>query len=116
MTLKTLDYNNMPIKQLNFSAFVMISLLTCVSTLAQEKEAKRKAIPEPKSFTTTGQGEFGGSTIAYRATAKETYLKNKEGEPVTSIWSVAYTVDSKNDVSQRPVTFVFNGGPGSASV
>ncbi len=119
MTLKTLDYNNMPIKQLNFSALlmiVMISLLTCISTLAQEKEAKSKAVPEPKSFTTKGQGVFGGSTIAYNATAKETYLKNDEGDPVASIWSVAYTVEGENDASQRPVTFVFNGGPGSASV
>ena len=39
-----------------------------------------------------------------------------KGNPVASVWSVAYTQDAVTDFSKRPVTFIFNGGPGSASV
>jgi len=54
--------------------------------------------------------------IKYIATASETYLTNKTGDSVASIWSVAYTKDNVANTSKRPVTFIFNGGPGSASI
>ena len=41
----------------------------------------------------------------------------KEGEkPKASIFFVAYTLDDVEDASKRPITFSFNGGPGSSSV
>ncbi len=73
-------------------------------------------IPEPKEFVTKHQINNGGKNIEYTATAKETYLNNENGEPVASIWSVAYTQNNVTNQGSRPVTFVFNGGPGSASV
>ena len=33
-----------------------------------------------------------------------------------SIFFVAYTRDGTSDIGKRPVTFSFNGGPGSSSV
>lgn len=78
-------------------------------------EAAPKPVPEPKSFTTQAEGKFGGTALRYTVTAGETYLRDDKGEPVASIWSVAYTRDGV-DAARRPVTFVFNGGPGSASV
>ena len=59
---------------------------------------------------------FGGKNIEYTTTAKETYLTNKEGDSIATFWSVAYTKTNIGDVTKRPVTFVFNGGPGSASM
>ena len=53
--------------------------------------------------------------MKYKATAGEMHLRNKKDEPSASIWSVAYTAEGA-DQTVRPVTFVFNGGPGSASV
>jgi len=85
------------------------SLLWCQDTLNE------KVIPEPKVFVTKHQINNGGKTIEYTATAKETYLKNDNGEPVASIWSVAYTQNNIPPES-KPVTFLFNGGPGSASL
>jgi carboxypeptidase C (cathepsin A) len=92
--------------------------LLCMVTLAQEpkKDTSPKPIPEAKSFVTKHQGVFGGKTIDYTATAKETFLTNKDGDSIATFWSVAYTKTSMGDVTKRPVTFVFNGGPGSASV
>lgn len=73
-------------------------------------------VVSPKMFVTEHQGTFGGQSINYTATAKETQLKDSKGNPMASIWSVAYTVKQSSNPGQRPVTFIFNGGPGSASV
>ena len=91
-----------------------LALLT-TALYAQEKSDSSK-IPPAKSFITNHQGVFGGKIIRYKATAKESYLKNDKGDSVASIWSVAYTQEGLTDLSKRPVTFVFNGGPGSASI
>lgn len=97
----------------HFYLFVFFSILPLI---AQEEKEVVGPIPDPKAFVTTHQGLFGGKTIKYKATAKETYLKDTYGEPVASIWSVAYTEEGLSDNTKKPVTFVFNGGPGSASI
>jgi len=73
-------------------------------------------IPEPTRFTTTHSGRFGGREVRYRATAGETYLRDDAGEPTASVFSFAYTEEGVTDPARRPVTFVWNGGPGSSSV
>ncbi len=93
-----------------------IFLLFSLAISAQEKKQDSTSVPEPKSFITTHQISNGGKIIRYKAIASETYLKNKSDEPVASIWSVAYVQEGLSDLTKRPVTFVFNGGPGSASV
>lgn len=98
--------------------YAIVTALLCSFTLVQAQEEKKediKPIPEAKAFVTSHQGTFGGKLIKYKAIAGETYLKNDDGEPVASIWSVTYKLDGPEDTN-RPVTFVFNGGPGSASV
>jgi carboxypeptidase C (cathepsin A) len=87
-----------------------------ISGSSQEKKDSNKVIAPPQSFVSTHTGVFGGKTIVYKATAKEIHLKNDKGEPVASIWSVAYTQEGNKDITRRPVSFVFNGGPGSASL
>jgi carboxypeptidase C (cathepsin A) len=57
-----------------------------------------------------------GKTIAYTATAGTLVLPKDDGKPLASIFFVAYTRDDTTDKSKRPVTFTFNGGPGSSSV
>lgn len=86
-----------------------------MSTNAQEKSKKSK-VYFPKSFVTNHQITSNGKVIKYKATASETYLKDAKGNPVASIWTVAYTKENVSDLTKRPVTFVFNGGPGSASM
>jgi carboxypeptidase C (cathepsin A) len=72
--------------------------------------------PPPKRFVTTHKGSFHGKKIAYSAIAAETHLKDGAGKPRASIFSVAYVKDGEADPAKRPVTFLFNGGPGSASL
>lgn len=71
---------------------------------------------EPKQFTTQHQHSFGEGTSNYSAVAEETFLKDKDGKPQASMWSVSYFLEDVDQAEQRPVMFVFNGGPGSASV
>ena len=83
---------------------------------SQEEQDTVKPIPPAPSFVTRHQIPNGGQTVAYTPTAAEHYLKDKHGEAAASIWAVAYTRNGVTDPASRPVTFVFNGGPGSASV
>jgi carboxypeptidase C (cathepsin A) len=95
---------------------IILFLLFSISISAQEKKEIVRPLPESKTYVTDHQMQSGGKTITYRAIASETYQKNESGEAVASIWSVAYVQKELNDLTKRPVTFVFNGGPGSASM
>jgi carboxypeptidase C (cathepsin A) len=80
------------------------------------KEEKKLPAPEEKIVQTKHSLKIGGQEIKYTATAGTFLLKLEDGTPKASIFYVAYTKDDVNDASQRPLTFSFNGGPGSASV
>jgi carboxypeptidase C (cathepsin A) len=43
-------------------------------------------------------------------------LRDEEDKPTASIFYIAYTREGVGDPSRRPLTFSFNGGPGSSSV
>jgi carboxypeptidase C (cathepsin A) len=80
------------------------------------KEEKKPPIPEEKSVPTKHSLKIVGQEIKYTATAGTILLKLEDGTPKASIFYVAYTKDDVGDPSQRPITFSFNGGPGSSSV
>ncbi|MFT7036255.1 MAG: carboxypeptidase C (cathepsin A) [Cyclobacteriaceae bacterium] len=95
---------------------LLIILLFSLAISSQENKQDSLLVPEPKKFITNHQITNGGKTFKYKAVASETYLKNESGESVASIWSVSYLQEGLKDLTKRPVTFVFNGGPGSASM
>ena len=70
--------------------------------------------PTPNRTITQHSGTFGGTTIRYTAIAGETFLPGDDGRPRAAIYSTSYLRDGAD--ANRPVTFVFNGGPGSGSV
>ena len=58
-----------------------------------------------------------GKEIAYTATTGRMVMRTEEGKAKASIFFVAYTRQGVgDDPTQRPISFSFNGGPGSASV
>ncbi|HEV7384126.1 MAG TPA: peptidase S10 [Phenylobacterium sp.] len=57
-----------------------------------------------------------GRTIPYTATAGTLTLRDDDGKPIASMFYVAYTADRAKGEADRPVTFLYNGGPGSASL
>ena len=95
---------------------LLFALCIPFSIAYSQEETKEMPIPPAKSFVTQHQITNGGKSISFTATAAEHYLNDDKGSPVASIWAVAYTKTGVTDPSGRPVTFVFNGGPGSASV
>ena len=60
--------------------------------------------------------QINGRPINYTATAGTLVLRKDDAKPIASMFFVAYTRDDIQDKSQRPLTFAFNGGPGSASI
>ena len=106
-------------KKNHYFIYILSIFLTCSAFGEEgknEDKAKTPPVGEPKSFTREHSVMIGKNRIKYTATAGETYLRDDFGEPTASIWSVAYTKNSDKNSLQRPVTFIFNGGPGSASV
>jgi len=99
----------------SFKSLLYILLLIATSAIVKAQD-EAKPIPEAQSFVTLHEGVFGGKKINYQVKGSEMYLKNSKGEPTGAMWSVAYTKSGNVDPTTRPVTFVFNGGPGSASM
>jgi carboxypeptidase C (cathepsin A) len=86
------------------------------SDAAKDADKKTPATPEDKVVATKHSARIGGQEIKYTATAGTLVMKDEEGKPKATVFYVAYTRDDVTDLSQRPVMFTFNGGPGSASV
>lgn len=64
----------------------------------------------------TGEGSLtcrSGRTVEYDVSAEWILLRKKE-KPAAEIFHVAY-IEKGTQVPERPITFVFNGGPGAAS-
>ncbi len=58
-----------------------------------------------------------GQPLAYTATAGYMQMKDESGKPRANFFFVAYEKDPvARDTARRPITFVFNGGPGAAAV
>jgi carboxypeptidase C (cathepsin A) len=72
-------------------------------------------VSEVPPVITHHQLTVNGKTLNYTATAGRLPLKRADGKIEAEMFFVAYTVDGQ-DAGKRPLTFAFNGGPGSASV
>lgn len=93
---------------------VWLGLVPLVSFASEEKEADEPT--EPVVVRVAGSGTFGGVELDYTVVAGETLLTNDEGEERAVIFSTSYLLDGVEDPVERPVTFLWNGGPGSSSV
>ncbi|HTB30545.1 MAG TPA: peptidase S10 [Bacteroidia bacterium] len=74
---------------------------------------KNDSVPAP--VVTHHHITIDGKTINYTATAGYMPSKDKDESVKAKIFYIAYTADGES-AGKRPVTFVFNGGPGSSSI
>ncbi|MGC1335221.1 MAG: hypothetical protein WA812_07550 [Candidatus Cybelea sp.] len=58
---------------------------------------------------------LGGKSYAYTARAGTITLQNDKDQPTAQIFYTAFTLDGA-DRRTRPVTFFYNGGPGSSTI
>ncbi len=97
-------------------------------TETKKNGEEKKAEPKDQIIETKHSITLGGQEIKYTVTCGTIVLKEEaekkgekageaEGEkPKASIFFIAYTRDEVSDKTKRPLTFSFNGGPGSSSV
>ena len=109
--------------------FCTIVLLTCALALPlraqrptnpappmeRDTTPKFTPIPSETSSVTDHTIRVGGQVVPYRATAGTMLLKNDKDEAIGVLYYTAYTRSDAKDASQRPISFLYNGGPGSAS-
>jgi carboxypeptidase C (cathepsin A) len=88
------------------------------SATADTKKAESKpAAPRETISETEHAITLDGVKLEYQATAGTLVLKGEDGKPRASIFFVAYRrLSGVADLRRRPLTFAFNGGPGSSSV
>jgi carboxypeptidase C (cathepsin A) len=70
---------------------------------------------EQPPVVTHHQIAVAGKTLKYTATAGRLPIRDMEGKIQAEMFFVAYTLDGA-DPAKRPITFSYNGGPGSASI
>lgn len=81
------------------------------------KDKQDNKIPEVPPVETNHTLTIGDKTLKYTVNTGMMPMKNAETDEVeANIFFMAYTLDDVEDISKRPLIFVFNGGPGSASV
>ncbi len=74
------------------------------------------APPPPRRFATEHRLASAGTDLRYTALAEDVYLHDAEGKPTATFFTLSYVKAGMARPEDRPVTFVFNGGPGSSSV
>ena len=103
----------------SFFGALLGALFIASSVAGAAEEPKAQAAPAPAAASeesiTHHQVTVGGRTIAYTATAGTIVIKNDKDAPEARVFYIAYTQDGA-DPNTRPVTFLYNGGPGCSSV
>ncbi|HEX9163011.1 MAG TPA: peptidase S10 [Thermoanaerobaculia bacterium] len=102
-----------------FLGFILLLFSSTLPAYAQDKPAEHKppAADAPKDNIATTQHtvRVGSETIAYTARAGTIVIKDEESTPRASMFFVSYTKDGA-DPATRPITYTFNGGPGSSAI
>jgi carboxypeptidase C (cathepsin A) len=83
-----------------------------------EKPEKPEKLPEKEEppVVTRHETRIGGKLVKYTVTTGMMPLRSEAGQTEARIFFMAYTVERTGPAAQRPLTFSFNGGPGSSSV
>jgi len=80
-----------------------------------DKKEEHYDMTEVAPVVTHHQVSLNGKTLKYTAAAGRLPIKRGDGKIEAEMFFVAYTLDGQ-EATKRPLTFAFNGGPGSASI
>ena len=69
-----------------------------------------------QEFKSRGSVAVAGRRLNYTATAGTLTIRTVDGKPTASMFYTAYTLDGTKPGTKRPITFIFNGGPGSPTM
>jgi len=80
-----------------------------------DKDKEEFDVSEVPPVVTHHQLTADGKLLKYTATTGRLPIKRGDGKIEAEMFFVAYTLDGQ-DSGKRPLTFAFNGGPGSATI
>ncbi len=118
----TRGFHQRSIMKRTVASVMFVALLAGVFPAAGRAEPALNAAPAPQSpasarrFESIHEGFFGGHKIHYRAVVAEYFIKDAAGKRTASLIATSYLRTDVPKGAERPVLFVFNGGPGSASL
>ena len=95
------------------AAFLWLFLANTYTAIAQSDS---NIVAKAEKFVTKHSIKIDNKPISYTATAGTLILKNEKEESIAAIGYTAYIKDGDADAGKRPVTFAYNGGPGSSSM
>ncbi|MBZ0156917.1 MAG: peptidase S10 [Alphaproteobacteria bacterium] len=96
------------------AAFLLLCLVSLSPALAGATAVSSRN--EEKTAVTRHSLILEGRTVEYTATAGFLQIGEKAGSPKANIFFIAYEREGHGSKRNRPVTFVFNGGPGASSL
>ena len=99
-----------------FAAIALPALAAGGAPHSHGGAAKHAQPPKTRSSITRGTVTIEGKRIDYQAKTGILILKNKEGKPIASMSYVAYFKSGVREEQNRPITFFYNGGPGSSTI
>ncbi|HLI97354.1 MAG TPA: hypothetical protein VKT72_14895 [Candidatus Baltobacteraceae bacterium] len=105
----------------NIPVMAIAGLLLLGAAPSPAPSASPSAEPAPSAMgefpdaVTQHTDTIDGKSYAYTARAGTVTLTNQEGQPTAHVFYTAYTLDGVDSAS-RPVTFLYNGGPGSSTM
>jgi len=103
----------MKLQPINTISLSIVLLACCFTGFSQTDSA---AAAKPEKFVTKHSIKLDNKQVNYTATVGTIILRNEKEEPIAAFGYTAYTKDDATDFSKRPVTFSYNGGPGSSSM
>src|SRR5262249_33615590 len=83
---------------------------------ANAEKDKDKEKEKEKPVVTQHELKLGARVLKYSVTTGFLPLKNEQGDTEANVFFMAYVADRPGGPDKRPLTFSFNGGPGSSSV
>ena len=96
-------------------------ILLLLSNFAVAEEEKKPEQKDEKKLIeeiseTEGSVRINGKEIPYKAKAGTLILKDDDGKDKASVFYIAYTREDISNKAKRPITYCFNGGPGSSAI
>src|SRR5580658_10196250 len=95
---------------------LVLFLLTATQLFAQATQPTTHPSESTKLSTTHHQININGTALNYTAAAGPLAMQDETGKPQADLFYVAYDKDDTTDPASRPITLLFNGGPGAAAV
>lgn len=79
--------------------------------MPEEPPPKLAPVNLPAPVITQHRGTFGGKPVDYQGIVESFPINDRSGRPIADLVATSYIARNSGPPEQRPVLFVFNGGP-----